>query len=247
MSTAAVPFGWAADSTDLLSLVESLRSGLEPVHRSLAIGHIALHAADVIDEADMTGAPRRQAVIFDALERQARTEGEIASGETGGHPLPVTIMFDTDPEDSTLYFWGEIHFEAYARRIDNMGVGSWYPYWPEVSGRSGRPYGVTEAQWQTRAETWSRVLRGIPAGDTARRMSITIGEPSGLELLTEARAVHEAIPSLDERVVRWMGKDPARPVPPDAAAYYTLVEDRAREVREHLTPIRYEDIAGASS
>lgn len=247
MSLAPMTFGWQAhEDIELMGLIQTLREALEPVHRGLVVARMARHAADVIDEADMTGTPRRSAVIFDALHRQTRAEAEAASGLREGHPLAAQLLFDTDPETSRLYLWGDVHYAAYARAVDETGAASWFPHWSE-STAAGRPYGITAAEWQERAGIWERVLRGTDPADPSGRASLYIGSPAGPGMLSEAQAVFEALPTVEERVVRWLDRDPERPVPPDLAGYHQEMTERARHIHTSLKTISYEDIAGAAS
>lgn len=246
MSQVPMTFGWQAhEGTELMDLIQTLREALEPVHRSLVVARMALHAADVIDEADMAGLPRRSAVIFDALQRQTRAESETDSGLREGHPLTAQLLFDTDPETRRLYLWGDVRYAAYARAVDETGAAAWFPYWSESA--AGRPYGTTAAAWQERSLIWGRVLRGMDPADPSGRASLFIGSPPGAGMLTEAKAVFEALPTVEERVIRWMDRDPERPAPPDMTAYRQEMTLRAQHIHESLKTINYEDIAGAAS
>lgn len=246
MST-PMTFGWQAhEGTELMDLIETLREALEPVHRDLVVARMALHAADVIDEADMAGVPRRSAVIFDALQRQTRAEAETASGLGEGHPLTAQLLFDTDPATRRLYLWGDVHYAAYARAVDETGTATWFPYWSETTV-AARPYGITAARWHERSVIWDRVLRGTDPANPSGRASLFIGSPSGPGMLSEAQAVFKALPTVEERVIRWMDRDPERPVPPDLSDYRREMTARAQHIHTSLKTINYEDIAGAAS
>lgn len=248
MNTETVAYGWeVAAGEDLLALAGTLRRELGTVHRSLVIAQVAVHAAVAIDEADAAGLPRRDAAIFDALDRYARFEEDLASGLVQGASPSMSLTFDTDPETGLLYMWGHMHFSQYVRAIDNLDVGTFMPHWDE-NGPAERPYGISSTEWSRRGAVWERVLRGAPPQEAAGRMILAVGSPTpDHSLLTEAGAVFAALPDDEQRAHHRAALTPGVPAPPDYTEYRSRVQESVAVARSLLKPITLADISGAAS
>lgn len=248
MNTETIAYGWEINAgTDILALIGTLRGELETVHRSLVVAQLAVHAALAIDEADAAGVPRRDAAIFDAMERYTRFEENLASGLVQGVSPSMSLTFDTDPETGLLYMWAQVHFSQYVRTIDNLEVGVFLPHWDEL-GPAERPYGVSEKEWERRGRIWERVLRAAPPQDTAGRIMLAIGSHlPDHSLLTEASAVYDALPDDEQRAHHRLTLMPGMPVPPDYTEYRAQIQEAVIGARALLKPITFNDIAGAAS
>ncbi|MBG0738901.1 hypothetical protein IV500_05625 [Paeniglutamicibacter antarcticus] len=245
----SVPHGYRLrPGTDLLDLAERLREAMAPVRDRAEIVQVAEFAAKALDTADLAGTPRPESVIFDAVQAQAVHVGQILAGEHSCHLNTVTVAVSDDPETGLLYALMFPKHPAFAAELDELELGDYYPYWNEADTEQQRPTGVSAAEWERRAETWTRVLRGTDPWDPTGMFRIDVGNVyPDADLINRAADVFAAMPSIEDRIHHALHELQNRQEfdsPSELMAFVNAMPEHQQRIEAGLKPITLEDIAG---
>lgn len=247
----AVPHGFRlAPSTDLPGLAARLRDALLPVRRRIEVAQVAGYAAQLLDQADLSGSDRPGSVIFDAVQAQADHVHQVLAGE---HDCPLnvaSVAVSDDPETGELYALFFHQHEEFADALDELEIGEYFPYWPEDEGER-RPTGISRRQWAERAAVWTRVLRGEDPQRPGNMFKIDIGSPlPDMDLITQAEEVLAAMPTREQRVLHALNsfaQSQAEGLHSPTQVMDLMAQMPAQQARieQALKPITLADIAGA--
>lgn len=246
-----VPHGYRLDpGTDLLDLAARLREVLEPIRDRIEIDQVAEFAVKLLDEADLAGKPRPESVIFDAVQAQAVHVGQILSGEHGCALANASVAVSDDPDTGELYALMFFRHEAYGSALDEMEIGTYYPYWNEEEVEDRRPVGVSAAEWKRRAAIWGRVLRGVDPHDPHSMFQIKIGSPHpGMDLVTHAAEVFAAMPTTEQRInhaLHELQNSQEFTSHSEVMAFVASLPEHQQRIHDSLKSITLEDIAGGA-
>lgn len=246
-----VPHGYRLHpGTDLLALAERLRTAMAPVRDRIEIEQVAEFAAKALDEADLAGTPRPESVIFDAVQAQAVHVGQILAGEHSCHLNTITVAVSDDPETGALYALMFPKHPAFAAEIDELEIGDYYPYWNEEDAEQQRPTGVSAAEWERRAATWARVLRGTSPFEPTGMFKIDVGNAHpDADLINRAADVFAVMPSLEQRVhhaLHELQSEQEFTSPAEVMAFVASMPEHQERIETSLKPITLEDIAGGA-
>lgn len=247
-----VPHGYRLNpGTDLLDLAARLRETMEPIRDRIEIDEVAEFAAKFLDAADLAGTPRPEAVIFDAVQAQTVHVGQILSGEHGCAPITMSMTVSDDPETGEMYALMFLSHEAYGAAMDELEIGTYYPYWNEDAAEERRPVGVSAAEWVRRAAVWGRVLRGTDPHDPYSMFQIKVGSPlPGMDLITHAAEVFAAMPSIEGRIshaLHSLQGSQEFATPSEVMAFVAAIPEHQERIQASLKPITLEDIAGSAT
>jgi hypothetical protein len=238
------------EGTDLIVLAETLRTLFAPIRDTLEIQQVAGHAARIINEADIEGTERRQAVIFDAVQAHYEHVSKIVSGEHDCALTTANIAVSDDPETGRLYMLVFHRYREYAEAIDDAELAEYFPYFDEEAAGMNRPAGISKKAWDDRGAVWKRVLRGAPAGDPDGMFRIALGRTlPDMDMVMRAGEVLAAIPDLEVRAIAAV-EDFANGQ--QFASMGELMEFQAalpaklESIRASLRPITIEDLVGGS-
>lgn len=246
-----VPHGYRlAPGTDLLELAGRLRAVMEPIRNRIEIDQVAEFASKFLDEADLAGTPRPASVIFDAVQAQSVHVGQILSGEHSCALCTVSVAVSDDPDTGELYALMFFKYSAFGSALDEMEIGTYYPYWNEEAVEDRRPIGVSAAEWERRAAIWHRVLRGANPHDPHSMFQIKVGSPfPGVDLISNAAEVFEAIPTMEQRVhhaVHELHNSQDFQSHSEVMAFVAAMPEHQERIQNSLKPITLEDIAGGA-
>jgi hypothetical protein len=246
-----VPHGYRlAPGTNVLELAARLRETMEPIRNRIEIDQVAEFAAKFLDAADLAGTPRPASVIFDAVQAQAVHVGQILSGEHSCALNQLSVAVSDDPDTGELYALMFFHHEPYGAALDEMEIGTYYPYWNEEAVEDRRPVGVSAAEWGRRADVWGRVLRGADPHEPHSMFQIKLGTPyPGMDLVTHAAEVFEAMPTIDQRVhhaLHELHSSQEFHSQSDVMAFVASMPEHQERIQGSLKPITLEDIAGGA-
>jgi hypothetical protein len=246
-----VPHGYRLESgTNILELAERLRTTMAPIRNRIEIEQVAEFAAKFLDAADLAGTPRPASVIFDAVQAQALHVGQILSGEHSCALPIVSVAVSDDPETGELYALMFFRHEAFGTALDEMEIGTYYPYWNEEDVEDRRPVGVSAAEWERRAQVWERVLRGADPHNPHSMFQIKVGSPfPGMDLVTHATEVFAAMPNHDQRVhhaLHELHSSQEFHSPSEVMAFAASMPEHQERIENSLKPITLEDIAGGA-
>ena len=238
------------EGTDLVVLAETLRTLFAPIRDTLEIREVAGHAARIINEADLDGKERRQAVIFDAVQAHYEHVQQIISGEHDCALTTANIAVGDDPETGRLYLLAFHRRREYAEAIDDNEIGEYFPYYDEEAAGMPRPAGIAKKAWDNRGAIWERVLRGAPASDPDGMFRISLGRTlPDMDMVMRAGEVLAAIPDLDVRAmtaVENFAHSQQFTSMGELFEFQAALPAKLESIRASLKPITLEDLVGGS-